>query len=112
MTAALRADVLKAFAIVWAIVSLAAIAVLALPFVVRADTIQATLPPCESRVKHGVPCPACGLTTGFLALSAGDVTRARAANPASPVLYGMFVLNAVAFLLAGPGLFRRFQCKS
>lgn len=112
MTASTKADVLKAFAIVWAVVSLATIGVLALPFLVQAETIQSTLPPCESRMKHGVPCPACGLTTGFIALSAGDVTRARAANPASPVLYGLFVLNGAAFLLAGPGLLRRLPCKS
>lgn len=112
MSASTRADVIKAFAIVWAVVSLAALAVLALPFVVRPGTIQSTLPPCESRVKHGVPCPACGLTTGFLAISVGDVTRARAANPAAPVLYGLFVLNGVAFLLAAPRLKRSILCKS
>lgn len=112
MDAATRADVRKALAIVWAVVSLATLVVLALPFVVSPARIQATLPTCESRVRYGVPCPSCGLTTGFIALSAGDVTRARAANAAAPLLYGLFVLNGVAFLLAAPGLFRRLTCKS
>lgn len=105
-------DVRKAFAISWAAVSLVALAVLALPFLVRGEAIQGALPPCEWKVRHGVPCPACGLTTGFLALSAGDLARARAANPAAPAVYGLFVLNGVAFLLALPRLRRSILCKS
>lgn len=111
MTASTRDDVWKALAIVWVVVSLGAIAVLALPFLVRPATIQARLPVCESIARDGVPCPACGLTRGFLALSEGDVTRARAANPAAPLLYGMFALNGVLFLLAVPRLKRRILCK-
>jgi hypothetical protein len=44
-------------------------------------------PPCEYRATHGAPCPTCGLTRGFAALSHGDLHDALAHNRWSPFLY-------------------------
>jgi hypothetical protein len=111
MTPAHRQDLRKALAIVWAVLSVGALVVLALPFVVDAPVLGSVIPACESKVRYGHPCPACGLTTGFYALSAGDVAGAAAANPAAPLLYGLFVGNVLTFLVATPRLLRSILCK-
>ncbi len=52
------------------------------------------LPPaCISRIVLGMPCPGCGLTRSFVALSAGDLSAAIAFNPMGPVLYLICLLQ-------------------
>lgn len=52
-------------------------------------------PLCPLRRMTGIPCPFCGMTTGVLALSRGDVLGAFSANPVAPLLV---VAVVVAFL--------------
>ncbi len=44
-------------------------------------------PPCPIRERTGAPCPTCGLTRGFTAMSRLRLGDARAYNPAAPWLY-------------------------
>lgn len=44
-------------------------------------------PPCEYKATHGEPCPTCGLTRGFAALSHGEIHDALAHNRWSLFLY-------------------------
>lgn len=44
-------------------------------------------PPCAYKATHGAPCPTCGLTRGFAALSHGRIHDAFAHNRWSPFLY-------------------------
>jgi hypothetical protein len=53
---------------------------------------------CAWRWVTGVPCPSCGMTRAFVALSHGHVPEAVAFNLASPAVY------ALAWLLAAGGL--------
>lgn len=51
--------------------------------------------PCLTRTVLGIPCPSCGLTRAFCALSHGDFPAALAYNPLSPVMYGFFWIGAL-----------------
>lgn len=42
---------------------------------------------CLSRALLGIPCPGCGLTRSFVALSGGDIRRAFQFNAMGPILY-------------------------
>ncbi len=55
-------------------------------------------PLCPLRRVTGVPCPFCGMTTGVLALSRGDVLAAFAANPVAPVLVVAVMLAFLPFV--------------
>jgi hypothetical protein len=55
-------------------------------------------PLCPLRRLTGVPCPFCGMTTGVLALSRGDVLAAFAANPVAPLLVAAVVLSFLPFV--------------
>jgi hypothetical protein len=45
------------------------------------------LPPCTFKLLTGLPCPFCGMTTGFAALGHGDWQAAVRANVGAPLLY-------------------------
>ena len=55
-------------------------------------------PLCGLRRFTGVPCPFCGMTTGVIAMSRGDVVAAAAANPAAPLLVAAVVLAFLPFV--------------
>lgn len=55
-------------------------------------------PLCPLRRLTGVPCPFCGMTTGVLALSRGDVIAAFAANPVAPLIVAAVVLSFLPFI--------------
>jgi hypothetical protein len=55
-------------------------------------------PLCPLRRLTGVPCPFCGMTTGVLALSRGDVVAAFAANPLAPLLVAAVVVSFLPFM--------------
>jgi hypothetical protein len=67
-------------------------------------------PPCEYKAKHGEPCPTCGLTRGFAALSHGQVEEALRHNPWSLALYGaawLTFLGSASILVSTLRRYRR-----
>ena len=48
---------------------------------------------CPLRRLTGIPCPLCGMTTGTLALSRGDIVGSVAANPFAIVLVTALVVS-------------------
>lgn len=54
--------------------------------------------PCLTRVLFGIPCPTCGLTRAFTALSHGDWGLAWSYNRSSPLVYGLFWAGAAVGL--------------
>src|SRR5688500_16168445 len=60
----------RAIVLVWLIVSVGAGVTTAAPFFVPANKLYSVFPQCEARAR-GSACPACGLTTGFIAISDG-----------------------------------------
>lgn len=55
-------------------------------------------PLCPWRRLTGIPCPICGMTTGVLALSHGDMVGAFVANPAAPLLVAAVVISFLPFV--------------
>ena len=68
-------------------------------------------PLCPLRRATGVPCPFCGMTTGVLALSRGDVVAAFAANPLAPLLVLAVVVAFLPFVYRSDS-FRRTRAKA
>jgi len=62
---------------------------------------QLLMPPCFFRLLTHVPCPFCGMTTGYAQMARGHVRQAVQANLMAP---GAFVLTAVIALLGLWGL--------
>ncbi len=60
--------------------------------------VPALLPrsPCIFRNVTGLPCPGCGMTRGFTAMSRGQFEAAVRANPLSPAAY-VFAIGYVIF---------------
>ena len=79
---------------------------LATSFVVTPEDIDSgrvsLTPTCAFRQIFGRPCPTCGLTRGFSALSHGRLDEASRYNFLSIPIYGIFWLGAAAsaFVLA------------
>ncbi|MEW6347511.1 MAG: DUF2752 domain-containing protein [Thermodesulfobacteriota bacterium] len=48
---------------------------------------------CPSKLLWGLPCPGCGLTRSFVAMSRGEVLRAHSFNAVGPVLFVLCVLQ-------------------
>lgn len=57
-------------------------------------------PSCSFRQLFGTPCPTCGLTRAFSALSHGRMQDALSYHGAAPVVYAGFWIGALASLLA------------
>lgn len=53
---------------------------------------------CSLHRLTGLPCPGCGLTRGFVALTHGDLAAAADLNPFALVLFPLFVALAVLAL--------------
>lgn len=67
-------------------------------------------PPCEYKATHGEPCPTCGLTRGFAALSHGDLHDALAHNRWSLLLYAgawLTLLGSGSILASAARRYRR-----
>lgn len=92
-----------------ALAAIATLAMLALPlaisFLVTPEDIESgrivLSPPCAFRRVFGRPCPTCGLTRGFAALSHGRLALATQYNPLTVPVYGAFWLGSIAALVLG-----------
>ena len=100
MMIAMTAEVQKALRLVWLAISLAALAVLTAPFALPHSWISGIVPVCERKAATGLECPACGLTTAFLAISDGDLAAASRSHRAAVPLFGLLLLNEAAFALS------------
>ncbi|MFO0549172.1 MAG: DUF2752 domain-containing protein [Polyangiaceae bacterium] len=73
---------------------------LVVSFVVSPEDIESgrvrLTPPCTFQASTGLPCPTCGLTRAFSALSHGHLNQAISYHRASPVLYVVYWLIAAA----------------
>ena len=83
---------------VWLIVAVAGGATTTAPFIVSAPALQSIFPVCEAKQKNST-CPACGLTTGFIAISDGRWDDAQRSNAASIPLFAGFAANFAAALM-------------
>jgi hypothetical protein len=48
---------------------------------------------CMFRIVTGIPCPGCGLTRSFVAISHGDIRAAWEFNAMGPILYLLCILQ-------------------
>ncbi|MBX9600254.1 MAG: DUF2752 domain-containing protein [Bryobacteraceae bacterium] len=94
------ADVKKALRLVWLGISLAVLAVVAAPFALPHSWISRLAPVCERKASTGRECPACGLTTAFLAISHGDLGAASRSHRAAVPLFGLLLVNEAVFALS------------
>ena len=78
---------------------LAAAAVLAASFVWSGDALP-RLHVCVMYQLTGIPCPGCGLSRAFCAISHGEFSRAWGYNPFGFLLYGLAVTALLWPLLA------------
>ncbi len=72
---------------------------IAIPAVVPADRLAAAVPSCERIAREGLPCPACGLTRSFYAMSSGETETAKSHHRLGPAIYTADLLNAGAAIL-------------
>jgi hypothetical protein len=74
--------------------------VLTVSFAVLPEDIESgrvvVAPACTFRMIFGRPCPTCGMTRAFAALSHGRLDDARRYNGAAPLVYGLFWIGAAA----------------
>jgi hypothetical protein len=73
----------------------------------RLTFMGVVLPPsCPSRIMPGLPCPGCGLTRSFVAMSRGDVMLAHAHNAMGTVIYALCLLQIPYWMAHWLGLVR------
>lgn len=86
----------RASAIAWLIISAVILSVLLATALLPSDSVRSLA--SRLSLPHDRPCPLCGMTTAFLSLSRGRVTRALDANSYSLLLYSLFLANELAAL--------------
>ena len=106
-------EIRRSFLWVWLIVAVICGAAAGAPFLTPAAKLQGVFPSCEARLRNR-PCVACGLTTGFIAISNGEWKEAQRANAAAIPLFAGFAMN---FAAAVAYTFRKYKsggktCKS
>jgi hypothetical protein len=95
------AQLRSAVIIVWLIIAAVCGAAVAAPLVMGPATVQSLVPVCEARAKN-TSCPACGLTTAFIAIAHGSWGEAQEANRGAIPLFAGFAVNfgaAAAYLI-------------
>jgi len=88
-----------AMMIVWLILSAIILIIVTAPFMFSAEEIYTLTPTCQWKTKYNKECLFCGLTTGFIAVSRGDFSAARASNRLSIPLYSAFIVNEIVCLV-------------
>ena len=67
------------------------------------------LPPCGLKMRTGLTCPTCGMTTAVLAFARGQVLTAFYVQPAAGLLCSLLIIVAFfAFLIAASGVYFSF----
>lgn len=96
-----RAELVPALAASWLLLSLfGATAVLA-PLVLPARVVLSALPACSSVARGHGPCPACGLTRGFVHVARGELGAAsRSHRWALPLYFALSANSVVASAFA------------
>lgn len=92
-TRPLPTPMLRAFSYAWLLISGLILLVLISPFVARESVLLEAGRLVQA--PHEKPCVLCGMTRGFVSISAGDFARARELNPNAPAFYILLVLNEV-----------------
>jgi hypothetical protein len=87
-----------ALSVVWIVLSGIILIILIVTFILPADSIDAIVPKCESKIKFNKPCPLCGMTTGFLDISRGQFKEASMANGFGIYLFSIFVSNEIVMV--------------
>lgn len=101
--------------LLWAALSCAALAVLAIARVLHPDPnllgthVQLGLPPCAFLTLTGLPCPTCGLTTAFAYMARLEITMAARAHWLGPLL---FILTAASIPLCAFACTRALPLRS
>ena len=85
----------RAMLSVWLIVAVAGGGAAAAPFLVPEPALQNVFPACSAKQRNS-SCPACGLTTGFIAISHGRWVDAQSSNAAAIPLFALFAWNLAA----------------
>jgi len=106
----------KSLFIVWIVVSVIALLIQLAPFVFGSDSIQSSLPVCESIKETGTECAMCGMTRSFISISENNLEKADSYNKAGVFIYGLFSVNLIAIIsvsiiLAIKNLRRKKLCK-
>lgn len=89
-----------AFILSWLFVSCLLVFVLAAPHLLPHNLILDATPACEAKTRFNTECSLCGMTTAFLRIAEGDMQGAANANRAGVALYGVFLLNELAAIVA------------
>lgn len=99
-------DTRLALLIAWLVFSAVMLFALAAPFLMPTATVERLSPDCMWRTRFGRPCPMCGMTRAFIAISNADFAGARKTNRWSCPLYASFVCNEIVALcfVGGMGL--------
>ncbi|MFA5787399.1 MAG: DUF2752 domain-containing protein [Actinomycetota bacterium] len=85
----------------WARISAAGAVAVAVSFLWTSLPVRWPFSMCPLRAVTGIPCPLCGLTTSFVALSHGRFHQAFAANPLGPLLYAGSLMGLIVWIAWG-----------
>jgi hypothetical protein len=96
----------------WLIISMVGLFCVLFSLLAPEDVVLAASPDCVSMSLYGQPCPACGLTRGFTALSKTDWQGSVQANPAAPYVYLAFLINGIIAASIMARLALRFSRRS
>lgn len=80
---------------VWLIVSAISLLVLVAFYVVPDDALITLSAACQLPHHHHEPCPLCGMTRAFIAITHGDLDQATTCNRWSVALYGVMLANGL-----------------
>jgi hypothetical protein len=89
----MKSDLREALFLVWLALSAIGAAAVTAPWVLGPERAQRVMPVCESVARGAGPCAACGLTTGFIAISQARFADAWESHRMVIPIYSLFVIN-------------------